>query len=57
MITTAKDHVRLATMPSVPASFLAGLAVLNVELQFERADVLDHILDTTIERFKNRIRK
>lgn len=57
LITTAKDHVRLATMLGVPADFLAGLAVLNVELQFERSDVMGHILDTTVERFKSRIRK
>lgn len=54
LITTAKDHVRLATMVGVPAEFLSKLAVLDVDLKFERSDALHHILDTVIERFKNR---
>ncbi|SBW16053.1 tetraacyldisaccharide 4'-kinase [Brucella sp. 10RB9215] len=54
LITTAKDHVRLATMPGVPPEFLSKLAVLDVDLEFDRTDALDHILDTVIERFKSR---
>jgi tetraacyldisaccharide 4'-kinase len=55
LITTAKDQVRLATMIGVPAGFLAKLAVLDVDLKFDRDDGLDHILDTVIERFKSRV--
>ncbi|MFQ0812679.1 tetraacyldisaccharide 4'-kinase [Brucella anthropi] len=55
LITTAKDQVRLATMIGVPAEFLAKLAVLDVDLTFERDDALDRILDTVIERFRGRI--
>lgn len=55
LITTAKDQVRLATMIGVPAGFLTKLAVLNVDLKFDRNDALDHILDTVIERFKSRV--
>jgi tetraacyldisaccharide 4'-kinase len=54
LITTAKDHVRLATMVGVPAEFLSKLAVLDIDLKFERTDALNHILDTVIERFKSR---
>ncbi|MEJ5022410.1 tetraacyldisaccharide 4'-kinase [Ochrobactrum vermis] len=55
LITTAKDLVRLATMIGIPAGFLAKLAVLDVDLKFARNDALDRILDTVIERFKNRV--
>ncbi|KAB2748972.1 tetraacyldisaccharide 4'-kinase [Brucella anthropi] len=55
LITTAKDQVRLATMIGVPAGFLTKIAVLNVDLKFDRNDALDHILDTVIERFKSRV--
>lgn len=55
LITTAKDQVRLATMIGVPAAFLAKLAVLDVDLKFDRSDALDRILDTVVERFKSRI--
>lgn len=54
LITTAKDQVRLATMIGVPADFLVKLAVLDVNLKFDRNDALDHILDTVTERFKSR---
>lgn len=54
LITTAKDHVRLATMSSVPHAFISQLAVLDVDLQFERKDALRQILDTAVERFKAR---
>jgi tetraacyldisaccharide 4'-kinase len=46
--------VRLATMVGVPAEFLSKLAVLDIDLKFERTDALNHILDTVIERFKSR---
>ncbi len=55
LITTAKDQVRLATMIGVPAGFLAKLAVLDVDLKFDRGDALHRILDTVVERFKSRI--
>lgn len=55
LITTAKDQVRLATMIGVPVGFLAKLAVLDVDLKFDRNDGLDHILDTVVERFKSRV--
>ncbi|MFB8344005.1 tetraacyldisaccharide 4'-kinase [Brucella cytisi] len=55
LITTAKDQVRLATMIGVTSGFLAKLAVLDVNLEFDRNDGLDRILDTIIERFKSRI--
>jgi tetraacyldisaccharide 4'-kinase len=55
LITTAKDQVRLATMIGVTSGFLAKLAVLDVDLEFDRNDGLDRILDTIIERFKSRI--
>ncbi len=55
LITTAKDQVRLATMIGVPTGFLAKLAVLDVDLKFDRNDGLDRILDTVIERFKSRV--
>jgi len=42
-------------MIGVPAGFLTKLAVLNVDLKFDRNDALDHILDTVIERFKSRV--
>lgn len=54
LITTAKDYVRLATMSDVPREFISQLAVLDVDLQFERKDALRHILDKAVERFKNR---
>ncbi len=56
LVTTAKDRVRLATMPNVPPRFLAALSVLDVELRFERKDALDHVLDATLERYKTRRR-
>ena len=54
LITTAKDQVRIATMPSVSDNFLDGLAVLDVDLKFERTDAVDRILETLLERFKCR---
>ncbi|MBV2143329.1 tetraacyldisaccharide 4'-kinase [Falsochrobactrum sp. TDYN1] len=57
LITTAKDHVRLATMIGAPKDFLRQLAVLDVDLQFERKDAPDHIIETTLDRFKMRSRK
>ncbi|MBN9044390.1 MAG: tetraacyldisaccharide 4'-kinase [Rhizobiales bacterium] len=56
LITTAKDHVRLATMPGIPRDFLASVAVLDVTLEFSRTDVPGHIVDTAIQRFKSRSR-
>ncbi len=54
LITTAKDHVRLVTMSAVPNAFIRNLAVLDVDLAFERKDAIGRILDTAIERFKVR---
>lgn len=54
LITTAKDHVRLVTMSDVPNAFIRNLAVLDVDLAFERKDAIGRILDTAIERFKVR---
>lgn len=54
LITTTKDHVRLVTMRDVPGEFIRKLAVLDVDLQFERTDALCQILDKTVERFKAR---
>ena len=54
LITTAKDQVRLATMVGAPAGFLEKLAVLDVDLKFDRKDALGRILDTVTERFKSR---
>lgn len=54
LITTAKDHVRLITMSDVPSEFMRNLAVLDVDLQFERKDALRQILDKAIERYKAR---
>ncbi|MFD1199859.1 tetraacyldisaccharide 4'-kinase [Brucella gallinifaecis] len=54
LITTAKDHVRLITMKGLPAEFIHNLAVLDIDLQFERKDALDHILDKAIESYKLR---
>ena len=55
LITTAKDQVRLATMIGIPAEFMAMLAVLDIDLRFERDDALNRIIDTVIERFKGRV--
>lgn len=55
LITTAKDHVRLATMRDAPKEFLDRLAVLNVDLQFERKDAPEKIVDTVMERYKARL--
>ncbi|OYR08520.1 tetraacyldisaccharide 4'-kinase [Brucella thiophenivorans] len=55
LITTAKDHVRLVTMSDVPDKFIRDLAVLDVDLQFERKDALRHILDMAVEQFKTRL--
>jgi len=54
LITTAKDQVRLATMQSTPDEFLEKLAVLDVELKFDRTDVTDLIINKAIEKFKTR---
>lgn len=54
LITTAKDHVRLVTMSDVPNAFIRNLAVLDVDLAFERKDAIGRILDTAIERYKVR---
>ncbi len=54
LITTAKDHVRLVTMSDVPNAFIRNLAVLDVDLAFERKDAIGRILDTAIERYKGR---
>lgn len=54
LITTAKDHVRLTTMRDVPDEFMRKLAVLDVDLEFERKDALRQILDKAVERFKAR---
>lgn len=54
LITTAKDHVRLATMRDVPDDFMRKLAVLDVDLEFERKDALRQILGKAVERFKAR---
>ncbi|MDR6434420.1 tetraacyldisaccharide 4'-kinase [Brucella pseudogrignonensis] len=54
LITTAKDHVRLETMRDVPDDFIRKLAVLDVDLEFERKDALRQILDKAVERFKAR---
>ncbi|QWK79299.1 tetraacyldisaccharide 4'-kinase [Ochrobactrum sp. BTU1] len=54
LITTAKDHVRLVTMSDVPKRLLQILAVLDVELAFERKDAVDHILDMAIDRYRAR---
>lgn len=54
LITTAKDHVRLATMRDVPDEFMRKLAVLDIDLEFERKDALRQILDKAAERFKGR---
>ncbi len=54
LITTAKDHVRLVTMSDIPNAFIRNLAVLDVDLAFERKDAIGRILDTAIERFKVR---
>jgi tetraacyldisaccharide 4'-kinase len=50
LITTAKDHVRLVTMSDVPNAFIRNLAVLDVDLSFERKDAIGRILDTAIEK-------
>jgi len=55
LITTAKDQVRLATMVGVPTDFLVKLAVLDVDLKFDRKDALYRVLDTVTARFKNRV--
>ncbi|MHC5232607.1 tetraacyldisaccharide 4'-kinase [Brucella sp. LJL56] len=55
LITTAKDQVRLATMIGIPVGFATKLAVLDIDLKFARNDALDHIVDTVIGRFKNRV--
>jgi len=54
LITTAKDQVRLATMRSTPKEFLKKLAVLDVELKFDRTDVTGLIINKAIEKFKAR---
>ena len=54
LITTAKDHVRLATMRDVPEDFMRKLAVLDIDLEFERKDALRQFLDKAVERFKAR---
>lgn len=54
LITTAKDHVRLKTMPDVPDAFLSALTVLNVALECKQPDTLDEILDQAIARYKHR---
>ncbi len=53
LITTAKDHVRLVTMSDVPNAFIRNLAVLDVDLAFERKDAIGRILDTAIERSRS----
>lgn len=54
LITTAKDQVRLATMIGVSNDLLDRIAVLDVELKFNRGDAVDTIINSTVERFKNR---
>jgi tetraacyldisaccharide 4'-kinase len=41
-------------MSDVPNAFIRNLAVLDVDLSFERKDAIGRILDTAIERFKVR---
>ncbi len=47
--------ITTATMVGVPAGFLEKLAVLDVDLKFDRKDALGRILDTVTERFKSRV--
>ncbi|MGO1162859.1 tetraacyldisaccharide 4'-kinase [Brucella pseudogrignonensis] len=54
LITTAKDQVRLITTQNLPRSFAQEFAILDVELDFDRQDVIDLIINTTIARFKAR---
>lgn len=54
LITTAKDQVRLTTMQNLPKAFVKELAVLDVELNFEREDAVGLIIDEAIQSFKTR---
>ncbi|MFC0246037.1 tetraacyldisaccharide 4'-kinase [Falsochrobactrum ovis] len=55
LITTAKDYVRIATMPGLPETVLDRITVLDVELEFDRKEAVDLIIKTTIERYRSRI--
>ncbi|YBV95295.1 tetraacyldisaccharide 4'-kinase [Phyllobacteriaceae bacterium JZ32] len=54
LVTTAKDHVRLATALGTPREFLDRLAVLDVELAFEQPDAPRHIIEMAQERYRRR---
>lgn len=55
LITTAKDYVRIATMPGLPEAVLGRITVLDVELEFDRKEAIDLIIKTTKERYRSRI--
>ncbi|WP_420959556.1 tetraacyldisaccharide 4'-kinase [Brucella sp. IR073] len=55
LITTAKDHARLATSPVTSADFLARLTVLDVELAFDQLDAAGEIIETAMERYRERV--
>jgi len=54
LVTTAKDHIRLATALGTPAEFLEKLAVLDVELAFDEPDAPGHIIAAAQERYRRR---
>jgi tetraacyldisaccharide 4'-kinase len=55
LITTAKDHARLATMADMPARFLERLAVLDVELAFDEPDAVGEIIEAAREGYQLRL--
>lgn len=54
LITTAKDQVRLTTMQKASKTFVRELAVLDIELDFDRKDAVGIIMNNTIEHFRVR---
>ncbi|RCS24595.1 tetraacyldisaccharide 4'-kinase [Phyllobacterium salinisoli] len=54
LVTTAKDHVRLATALGTPPQFLEKLGVIDVELAFDQPDIAGRIIDAAQERYRQR---
>ncbi|PRD41790.1 tetraacyldisaccharide 4'-kinase [Phyllobacterium phragmitis] len=54
LVTTAKDHVRLATGLGTPKQFLEKLSVVDVELAFDQPDIAGRIIEATQERYRQR---
>lgn len=55
LITTAKDMVRLNTMPDINVDLLAQIVATDVVLCFENADAADALIQATCQNFQQRI--